>query len=379
MTEFFAFFENLIFDYTLRTVALGSATVGIVSGTLGAFAVLRKQSLLGDVISHTALPGVALAFLLTSLKTPLLLIVGAAITGWMGTLMVMFIVSHSRIKSDSALGMVLSVFFGFGLVLLTFIQNKSNAGQAGLDVFLFGQASALLEEEVFVMMIIAAVILLLTAVFWKEFKLLSFDPEFGRSIGFRISLIDVILISLLVVAIVLGLQMVGVVLMSAMVVGPASAARQWSDRLSGMVVLSALFGGLSGVGGALISSHFEKMPTGPTIVVCLSLVVLVSLFLAPNRGLLWRLVRQHRNRRRLQLETVLGHLYELALYHDNPNRPHTLGTFRAMSLQPDSVAASLAELESRHLVRQPESGQWILTQRGLEIADKIAAGKETGI
>lgn len=290
---------DLLFDYTLRTVALGSALLGIVSGALGAFAVLRKQSLLGDAISHAALPGIALAFMLTGSKAPLVLIIGAAVAGWLGTLLMLSIVKTTRIKSDSALGLVLSVFFGFGLVLLTFIQRQPDATQAGLDRFLFGQAATLLERDVWTMALLGVPALLLLAVFWKQFKLLSFDPDFGASMGLRMQRFDVLLITLLVIAIVIGLQTVGVVLMSAMVVAPAAAARQWTDRLDVMVLLSALFGALAGVSGAVISSLAAHVPTGPSIVLCISAIVLVSLFFAPNRGLLWDQIRQRQNKRNL--------------------------------------------------------------------------------
>jgi len=298
--------SNLFFDYTLRTVALGSATLGILSGALGTYAVLRKQSLLGDAISHAALPGIALAFLLTGSKSPLVLILGAVAAGWLGTLLVMSIVTTTRVKDDSALGIVLSVFFGFGLVLLTFIQKKPNAAQAGLDKFLFGQAAALLERDVVTMAGLGTLVLVVVLIFWKEFKLLSFDPEFGASLGFPMRALDILLITLLVTAIVLGLQTVGVVLMSAMVVAPAAAARQWTDRLGVMVGLSALFGALAGVSGAVISSTTAHLPTGPTIVLCITAIVAISITLAPNRGLVWRWVRHQRNRRRLRVEAVFA-------------------------------------------------------------------------
>jgi manganese/zinc/iron transport system permease protein len=165
--------NQLIFDYTLRTVALGSAALGIVSGALGSFAVLRKQSLLGDAISHAALPGVVLAFLLTRSKAPLVLVVGAGLAGWLATLWIITIIKRTRIKEDAALGIVLSVFFGLGMMLLTYTQRLPDARQAGLDQFLFGQAAALLERDVITMAVLGAVALLLMSFFWKEFKLLA--------------------------------------------------------------------------------------------------------------------------------------------------------------------------------------------------------------
>ncbi|MBC8164149.1 MAG: metal ABC transporter permease [Roseiflexaceae bacterium] len=289
----FEFISGFFFDYTLRTVALGSAVLGIVSGALGCYAVLRRQSLLGDAISHAALPGVALAFLITQSKAPLVLMLGAGLAGWLGTLLVLRITSSTRIKSDSALGIVLSVFFGFGLVLLTYIQHHvPNAAQAGLDKFLFGQAATLLASDVVTMSVVGLVALGTMALFWKEFKLASFDPEFGAAVGFPIRLLDVLLTTLLVVAIVIGLQTVGVVLMSAMVVAPAAAARQWTDRLGWMVAISALFGALAGVAGTAISSVVPQLPTGPTIVLCISAIVVISLLFAPARGLVWAQLRR---------------------------------------------------------------------------------------
>lgn len=279
--------HDLIFDYTLRTVALGAAVIGIVAGALGAFAVLRRQSLVGDAMSHAALPGIGIAYLLTGRKDNLVLLTGAAIAGWLATLAVMGIVRRSRVKFDSALGLILSVFFGFGLMVLTYIQRQPDASQAGLDKFLFGQAATLIQGEVRNMAIAGGLALAVLLFLWKSFKLISFDMDFATSIGYPVRVLDVLLTTLIVVAIVIGLQAVGVVLMSAMIVAPAVAARQWTNRLGVMVLLSAFFGALAGVVGAALSSTQRRLPTGPTIVICISIIVLISLLLAPNRGMIW--------------------------------------------------------------------------------------------
>jgi manganese/zinc/iron transport system permease protein len=247
-------------------------------------------------MSHAALPGIALAYFLTGSKSSLVLLIGAALAGWVGILAVIGIVRASRVTFDSALALVLSVFFGIGLMLLTFLQRRPDASQAGLDKFLFGQAAAVVADDVKTMAITGAMLLLVLALLWKEFKLLSFDPEFGGSLGFRPRLLDVLLTTLLVVAVALGLQMVGVVLMSAMIVAPGAAARQWTDSLGKMVLLAAGFGALSGVTGATLSGAAQHLPTGPTIVVCASVLVVVSLLLAPKRGLLWSWWRRRRVR-----------------------------------------------------------------------------------
>jgi len=363
--------NDLLFDYTLRTVALGSAVLGIVSGALGSYAVLRKQSLLGDAMSHAALPGIAIAFLLTGSKISLVLILGAAIAGWIATLIIMSIVRTTRIKYDTALGMILSVFFGFGLVLLTIIQKRPDATQAGLDKFLFGQAAALLERDVITMAILGSVAIATMLVFWKQFKLLSFDPDFGATLGFPMRFLDVVLTTLIVIAIVTGLQTVGVVLMSAMIVAPASAARQWTDRLGPMIFLSAAFGALAGVSGALLSSSISRLPTGPTIVLCVSAIVVLSIFLAPARGLVWSWFRDRRNRGRLRLEGMLEDLYSLALQHKDPGHAHPVSVLRLMSADKGGVDNSLRKLEEQGLVRRVKSEDWALTKEGIEHARQI--------
>lgn len=362
---------SLISDYTVRSVALGSAVLGLVNGALGAFAVLRRQSLLGDAISHAALPGIALAFLLTGSKSTIVLLLGAGAACWVGTVLISSVTANTRIKYDSALGLVLSVFFGFGLVLLTYIQKLPVATQAGLDRFLFGQAATMMSRDVLLYSVLGAAILATVLVFWKEFKLLSFDPDYAVSVGFPVRALDILLTTLLVAAIVTGLQTVGVVLMSALVVAPAAAARQWTDRLGVMVALSAGFGAVGGAAGALVSSAYERTPTGPAIVLCVAAIVAGSLFVAPNRGLAWRWGREIANRRRLEVAAVLSDLYVLARQHPGEERTHTTQVLRTMSLGHGGTDRSLEVLEARGLVARDGTERWALTSKGRDEAERL--------
>ena len=370
-------FVDLFTDHTVRTVALGAAMLGIVSGALGTFAVLRRQSLLGDAMSHAALPGIALAYLLTGSKAPLALLLGAAIAGWLATLLVMAVVRTTRVKYDSALGLALSVFFGVGLVLLTFIQRRPDASQAGLDKFLFGQAASLLGRDLVTMAALGAIALGGTVVLWKEFKLLTFDADFAGTLGFPVRLLDLLLTGLLVVAIVVGLQTVGVVLMSAMVVAPAAAARQWTDRLGAMTVLAAAFGAAAGVSGALLSSEARHLPTGPTIVLCAAAVVLVSMLLAPNRGLLWRWASDRRDRRRLGVSAVLGDLYTLAEHHGSVTHTHPVAVLETMRSRGVGVERSLEELADRGWARRDGDDRWSITEAGRGEAERQSLSRVT--
>lgn len=306
MEAIFAVFS----DYTFQIAAIGSALLGIISGVLGSFAVLRKQSLIGDAVSHSALPGVVAAFMITQTKNTEVLLLGALISGTLAALIILGIVRTTRVKFDSALALILSVFFGLGLVLRSFLQNVPNAQQAGLDRFIFGQASTMLFRDIIIMLISGTVLLVLTAVFWKEFKIFSFDPDYAQSIGFSPKRLGLVLSFMTVAATIIGLQTVGAILMSAMLIAPGVAARQWTNKLSVMVVLAAAFGAVSGIGGALISSMVANMPTGPTIVLVVSVIVLVSITLAPNRGLIHRLYVRRKARNNLKEAHLNAHPHQ---------------------------------------------------------------------
>ncbi|MHC5052151.1 MAG: metal ABC transporter permease [Planctomycetota bacterium] len=306
-----------MFDATLITVMAGASLLGVVSGALGCFAVLKRQSLLGDALAHAALPGVCLAYLFGGVvgvdpKHPLLLLGGALATAWIGTLILLSVTRTTRIRQDAALGVVLSVFFGAGIVLLTFLQHGSaGASQAGLDKFLFGQAASLVPRDVILMAVLGGLVLGTVAVFFRPFQLIVFDPVYAGSQGVPVRRYEVLLTTLIVVAVVVGLQTVGVVLMAAMVVTPAAAARQWTDRLLTMVVLAAVIGALAGATGTWVSSLARRVPTGPLIVLSATGLLGVSLLLAPRRGLLWAAVRRVRNRRRVRVENLLKDLWRL--------------------------------------------------------------------
>lgn len=281
-------------DFTFRVVSFGSLILGMISGALGCFAVLRKQSLIGDAISHCTLPGIAIAFLITNSKNIEVLLFGALLSGLLSMYLITTITSHSKLKFDASLALVLSVLFGIGIVFLTYIQKNSGSHQAGLEKFIFGQASSLLKRDVRIMIITGIVLFSMMIAFWKEFKLVTFDPVFAQTIGIPSTFFGGFLSLLMVLGIVIGLQTVGVILMSALLISPASAARQWTDKLSVMVVLSSLFGGMSGVLGTMVSSYIPGIPTGPTIVAFMSIIVLGSLLFAP-RGIIRKWIMQRKN------------------------------------------------------------------------------------
>lgn len=353
------------YDYTLVTVASGGVLLGMVTGVLGTFAVLRQQSLMGDALSHAALPGVAIAFLLAGRDLGWLL-VGAGVAGWLGVMFINQVTRTTRIKQDAAMGIALTAFFAFGITLLTYIQSRNDASQAGLDQFIFGQAAAIRRQDVLLIGGVGLVVFLVIGLLWKEFKLITFNPEFARANGFPLRGLDMLLSTLIVVAIVLGLQLAGVILMVGMLIAPAVAARQWTHHLGQMTVLAAVFGGFSGAAGAILSAIEQGLPTGPLIIVVAFVIVLLSVFFAPDRGLVWTLWRQRQDRQQFASQQVLRDIYHHAQQHDQPHYPAPGGMLAA--LRGNVARRGLRQLVQAGLVQQADSDNWALTDMGLAAA-----------
>ena len=287
---------ELLGDYTVRIVVLSSAAIGATSGALGCFAYLRRQSLVGDVISHSSLLGIVSFFWLWFIftgdgnKSLWLLIPGAMTAAIAAMLLTQWITKTTKIKADASLGVMLAIFFGSGLTLLRWIQRSSNPipGQAGLENFLFGMAAATTLPDLWMIGILSVVSLTCVVICWSRLTLLTFDPGYAAGLGLSLELWELLLLSLLVSGIVIGLQIAGVVLMVALLIAPASAARQWTNSLGRMIFLAALIGAVCAASGAFLSAAQKGMPTGPVIVLFLVLGVLVSILLAPKRGVLSR-------------------------------------------------------------------------------------------
>jgi len=362
-----SYIKLLLEDYTLQVITLGTAILGATCGMLGSFAVLRKQSLLGDAISHAALPGIALAFILLETKNSIAILLGALVSGLIGTFWIRGMIKNTRLKSDTALGLVLSIFFGVGMLLLTYIQKQPNANQAGLDKYLFGQAATLLISDVWLLGGVTLISLVVLLFFWKELKLLLFDADYTRTLGFNIRFLDILITSFIVLAIVLGLQTVGVVLMSAMLLAPAAAARQWTNKLWVMVLLASVFGAFSGVVGTAISGSVRGLSTGPVIVLVASFFVAISFIFSPERGILFKELRKIKNRKDLKLFKTFSLMYDIAQTHEDITHPHQIAILN--NFQGYSVRA-LQELEEEKLI-ELKGKSWNLTQDGYRKAGQL--------
>jgi len=366
LVEFFSFS-----DPNIRYVVLGSVLLTASSAIVGTFTFLNKRSLIGDAIAHAVLPGICLGFIVAGTKNPLVLIIGAFITGWLSLVVVEYVTRKTRIKEDTAIGLVLSVFFGIGILMLTVIQKSGNASQSGLDHFLFGKAAALVGSDLYAFLIVASILLVVVYIMFKEFALLAFDKAYAKSIGYPVRTLELILTSLIVLAVVIGIQAVGVVLMAAILITPAAAARFWTDKIVVMVFLASAFGAFSGLSGAYISFVAPAMPTGPWIVIVISTIAFISFFLAPKRGVISRLIRQRNIHQTINNENVLKVMYQLGEENKNFFIPRHLDEIiRRRKYEKPTLHTILRRLLTYGYVEQTGS-LWSLSEEGKNKAQRV--------
>lgn len=298
-------------DPSVRYAVAGAMLMGICCGVLGGFVVVRKMALVGDALSHAVLPGVALGFLWNLSKDPLAIFIGATVAGLAGTAMVRAITATTRLKEDAALGLVLASFFAVGACLVTMIQRLPTGNKSGVDKFLFGQAAAIGRDDLVLMTIVAVLVLALVAAFYKELLVSSFDRAFARASGLPIAWVDRGLMLLLAFTVVIALQAVGAVLVSAMLITPAAAAYLLTDRLHRLLLLAATFGVAAGLLGAFFSFIGPNLPTGPFMVIAASVVFAGAFFFGPRHGVVARWWRQRDRAARTKRENTLKAIYQV--------------------------------------------------------------------
>lgn len=360
------FYYDVLFDYTVRVVLVGSILLGMVTAILGCFVISRRQSLVGDVLAHAALPGIVIGFLIGGSNLSVLL-VGAAVSGWIGLQVVNIILDTTRLKQDTALGIVLATFFGLGISLLSYSQSREDAGRVGLDQFFFGQAATILGSDVLLIFGLMIVVLVIILAFWKEFQLTTFDAEFAMTNGFRVWAYNLLLSSLVAITVVMGLQVAGFVLMVGMLVAPAVAARQWTNNFGEMVVLASIFGAVAGGLGAMFSAIGQGRPTGPMIIGLASVITFGSIAFAPARGLIWQWLQQWLNRHRFERENLLGDLYQFAI--DHGQKDYAVTGRLLVELRGRFAYLGLRDLQRKGLVTSHAGSKWTLTAEGYAQAE----------
>lgn len=301
---------SLQLGYNATLVAIGATLLGVSAGVTGTFLFLRKRALVSDAISHATLPGVCLAFMvLVALggdgRNLIGLLVGSAISAWIGLLCLNWLTRHTRLAEDAAIGAVLSVFFGFGIVLLTVIQTMGVGRQAGLEGFLLGSTAGMLWADAMIIAVGGAATLLLVMILRRPMMMVAFDPGYAVAQGLPVNRIDLAMMGLVMAVTVVGLKIVGLILIVALLIIPPVTARFWSERSDRVVLLAGLAGGLAGYLGAAISASAPNLPTGPIIVLVSFGFFVLSLLLAPVRGVLAAVLRHLRFQRRVHIRQGL--------------------------------------------------------------------------
>lgn len=301
--------------FNTNAVIIAATLLGIAAGIIGAFALLRKRSLTADALSHATLPGIAGAFLIASAlgyagRSLPVLLVGATVSGILGVGLIHLILTKTRLREDAAIGIVLSVFFGIGVVLLSVIQSTPTSGAAGLNHFIYGQTAAMLTQDAVTMGAIALVATLIALIAMKEITAVCFNESFASVTGINSGLIDALILALIVLVTVAGLQAVGLILIVAMLIIPPAAARFWTDRVKRLVILSAVIGAFSGFLGSSVSALLPRKPAGAVIVLSAGAIFVVSMLIAPRRGVIAQFVQSFRLRLRISVDHILEHKFE---------------------------------------------------------------------
>lgn len=373
------FFDALLLQlgYNATLVTVGAILLGVASGLTGTFLFLRKRSLVSDAIAHATLPGVGLAFIAMSLLgmdarwLPGLLL-GSALSAFLGLLVVQWLTTQTRLSEDAAIGAVLSVFFAFGIVLLTVIQTLPNGGQAGLESFLLGSTAGMLFADAVLIAVGGGLVVALVFVLRRPMSLLSFDPDYATARGMPSNRIDLTMMALVLGVTVVGLKVVGLIMIVALLIIPAATARLWSDRADRVVIAAGAVGGAAAWIGAALSASAPDLPTGPLIVLTAFAFFVCSMALAPSRGLVSVLLRHRRFQRGVHVRQGLLSLAQgLPIYE-----PLTLRLLKAEGLaRADGVPTDAGR--ARAARAQWDEKRWDIARRMPEF--ELAAARYDGL
>ncbi len=339
--------------YNAALVGIGAALLGFAAGAAGTFLFLRKRALVSDAVAHATLPGIGLAFIvLVALggdgRNLIGLLAGSAVTAWIGLICVEWMARRTRLSEDAAIGAVLSVFFGIGIVLLTVIQTLGTGRQAGLEGFLLGSTAGMLFEDAVLIAIGGGFAVLATWLLRRPMTLVAFDPDYAAASGYDVRRIDIAIMALVMAVTVIGLKLVGLVLIVALLIIPPVTARFWTERAELVIWSAGALGAVSGYLGAAISASAPALPTGPIIVLVAAALFLFSLLFAPARGVAAALIGHRRFQVRVHRRQGL-----LALTREEPIlEPYTLRLLTAEGLtRPDGVATEAGRAQAAKVAR----------------------------
>ena len=366
MEDFVYFFTFQ--DPSITWVVLGITLLGIGSAYVGTFSFLDKKALLGDAISHAVLPGICLGFILAGEKNPVYIVTGAFLSGALATFLSSWLKKNTKLSEDTIIATILSVFFGFGIVLLTGLQKSGNPEIAGLNSFIFGNAIGISETDLMIYGGLSLTIIVVLTLLLKEFRLMVFDPNYGKAIGFPMEAIRFLFNVLMILAVVIGIQAIGVVLMAALLITPGAAARFWTDRLNPLLILAACFSIFSGILGTYISFVLPQMPTGPWVVVFLPLIALLSFMFSPKSGIVFRYFSRRNYLRKTHRDHLMKALYKAK--EENKNGLTIEEIYELYPYQKVQIDQSIKDLLQEGFISKNQS-LVILSTQGISDAMRI--------
>ena len=364
-TYFFSFS-----DANITNVLLGTLSLGTASGMVGTLVVLSKKTLIIDAISHSMLPGICIGFMLSGVKNPIYLMLGGMTSASISVYLIDFITRKSKIKMDAAIAVALSLLFSFGVIMLNVVQNSGNPNQSGLNDFLFGKAASMLRVDLYIFSGLCLIVFLCLPVFFRHFKISLFDPIFAQTIGIKRFLIQSLISFLIIITAAAGVQTVGIILISAMIIAPASASLFWTNNFTKTIIYAGITGAFCSITGVYISYLSPEMPTGPWIVVVLASVSIMSVLFSP-RGLLVKQIQLRNNRKNILRENVLKTIYKLKEQVVAFNKG--ISTEQVANYRP--TAMTKVKFALRHLKRKglvvKGGDHWSLSEKGVNEAERI--------
>ncbi len=359
------FFDALLLSggYNAALVTLGAALLGFSAGTAGTFLFLRKRALVSDAVAHATLPGVGMAFIVMVAlggegRNLAGLLAGSAITATLGLLSIMWISRYTRLSEDAAIGAILSVFFGIGIVLLTVIQSISSGRQAGLEDFLLGATASMLFQDAVIIAAGGIGTALVTLILRRPMALVAFDADYATASGYNIARIDFAMMALVMAVTVIGLKIVGLIMVVALLIIPAVTARFWTERVDRVVWIASIIGALAGYLGAALSASAPALPAGPIIVLVSAALFIFSLFFSPLRGIAAAAYQHWKFQKRVHLRQGLLALARAEVIHD----ALTLATLRrAGFIRKDGVTTESGRAQAAKAAR--DEHRWEIARR----------------
>ena len=357
-------------DTNITNVVLGTLLLGFTCGIVGVLVVLNKKTLIVDAVSHSILPGICIGFMLSGVKNPIYLISGGMTTGALSVFLVDWVSKVSRIKKDAAIATILSILFSLGVILLNIIQHSENSNQSGLSDFLFGKAATIIRSDLYVFGTMCVIVLVIIPLFYQHFKIALFDNGFAKTIGLNEKLIQSLISGLIVISTAIGIQTVGIVLMSALIITPGSSAFFWTNNFKKSIIISGVFASISSVLGVFISYLSPNMPTGPWIIVMLSTIAVLSSFLS-KKGILIKRIKSIKNSRKMVSDNVLKIFYKLGEKENKINGKRSINDIKNFHpIATNELKKGLRILKIKGLILK-NGLTWSLSEKGILEAKRI--------